>query len=66
MAPELCLRKEYMGSKVDIWAAGVVLYTILMGTQPFKAKNEQELFKKITKGAVLFPKSSHPDFKKDS
>jgi serine/threonine protein kinase len=31
MAPELCQRKEYEGAKVDMWAAGVVLYTILIG-----------------------------------
>ena len=31
MAPELCLKKEYDGALVDIWAAGVVLFTILIG-----------------------------------
>mmetsp|Transcript_22283 Transcript_22283/g.34468 ORF Transcript_22283/g.34468 Transcript_22283/m.34468 type:complete len:103 (+) Transcript_22283:3791-4099(+) len=64
MAPELCNKKEYLGSKVDMWAAGIVLYTLLIGTQPFKAKAENELFKKISKGVLSFPKSSHPDFTK--
>jgi serine/threonine protein kinase len=31
MAPELCLKEEYIGPAVDIWAAGVVLYTLLLG-----------------------------------
>ena len=31
MAPELCLKEEYIGPAVDIWAAGVVLYTLLFG-----------------------------------
>jgi len=35
MAPELHLRQEYYGDKTDIWAAGVVLYTILTGNLPF-------------------------------
>ena len=65
MAPELCNKKEYLGSKVDMWAAGVVLYTLLIGTQPFKASTEQELFRKITKGTMTFPTSSHPDFCKN-
>lgn len=47
MAPELTLRQEYYGYAADNWATGVVIYTILMGTQPFKARNEADLFKKI-------------------
>jgi serine/threonine protein kinase len=34
VAPESFLRKEY-SSKTDIWQAGVVLYSILSGFQPF-------------------------------
>lgn len=56
MAPELCLKEEYIGPAVDIWASGVVLYTLLFGTQPWKGKSEEELFKKITKGLISFPK----------
>ena len=57
MSPELCMRDEYIGPAVDIWAAGVVLYTLLFGTQPWKGKTEDDLFKKITKGVITFPKS---------
>ena len=56
MSPELCLRNEYIGQAVDIWAAGVVLYTLLFGTQPWKGKTEDDLFKKIIKGTLVFPK----------
>ena len=56
MAPELCLKEEYDGPAVDIWAAGVVLYTLLLGSQPWKGKTEEDLFKKICKGTLTFPK----------
>jgi serine/threonine protein kinase len=37
MAPEMTLKKEY-AFKIDIWAAGVILYLMLMGIYPFKGK----------------------------
>jgi serine/threonine protein kinase len=62
MSPQMAMKKDYLGPPVDIWAAGIVLYTILFGFQPFKSNNEVELLKKIAKGTVSYPKSSHPDF----
>lgn len=62
MSPELCQKIEYYGPGVDIWAIGVVFYTILFGNQPWKGRSEQELFKKISQGVVFYPKSSHEDF----
>lgn len=58
MAPELCSRDEYLGPQADSWALGIVLYTILFGTQPFKAKTEKDLFSKIKKGLLMFPKQN--------
>jgi len=31
MSPEICGKKEYNGPAADIWAAGIVFYTILFG-----------------------------------
>lgn len=62
MSPELTKKKEYSGPASDNWAAGVLLYTLLFGTQPFKARTEADLFRLICKGQLHFPKSSHPDF----
>jgi serine/threonine protein kinase len=39
----------YTGYQSDVWSAGVVLYTMLYGTVPFKANNISELQKQITK-----------------
>lgn len=55
MAPELCHRKEYIGPQVDIWAAGVVFYTILFGQEPFKSNSEKDLYMKIIRGKLKFP-----------
>ena len=62
MSPELCNNQEYSGPAADNWAAGIVLYTILFGVEPFKGKTEQELFRRINSGQINFPESLHPDF----
>ena len=55
MSPEICARDKYSGQASDVWAAGIILYSILFGSQPFKAKNEQDLYKKIMKGQYTLP-----------
>lgn len=35
MAPEIVKRIPYSGIKIDIWALGVILYTMLTGEMPF-------------------------------
>lgn len=47
MAPEIVRKAEYNGFKGDVWALGVVLYVLLTGRFPFKAKTEKELFARI-------------------
>ena len=50
MAPEIVKKREYVGTKVDIWALGVLLYRMITGTYPFKAKKDRELYRKISVG----------------
>lgn len=44
MAPEIFSKVGY-GEKVDIFAVGVMLYTMYNGTRPFKGKTESEIIK---------------------
>lgn len=55
MSPEICNKAKYDGAATDMWASGILLYTILFGVQPFKAGTEQELFRKIQKGVFKLP-----------
>lgn len=49
IAPEILKSNGYEGFGVDIWSAGVVLYTMLTGTVPFKANSFNELKNLIMK-----------------
>lgn len=48
VGPEI-LKKEKYGTKIDCWAMGVVVYTIIGGRPPFYAQNNQAVFQKILK-----------------
>jgi serine/threonine protein kinase len=50
IAPEILEDKGYKGFGVDIWSAGVVLYSMLYGSVPFKANNMEELHTMIMAG----------------
>lgn len=55
MSPEIVSKKEYYGGPADIWACGVLLYTLICGTFPFKSiTTEKELFRKINRGILSF------------
>src|SRR5690606_21184770 len=45
MAPEQC-RGDALGSRVDIYACGVVLFEMLTGEKPFRASDPIEIVKK--------------------
>jgi tRNA A-37 threonylcarbamoyl transferase component Bud32 len=50
MSPELCLKKDYLGSAVDMWALGVLIYRVLTGYYPFNGKTTRELENRIADG----------------
>ena len=55
LAPEIIAGRGYEPFYVDIWSLGVLLYAMVSGTVPFKAKTLSELHKLILKGNYEFP-----------
>ena len=49
------LGQSYCGKSSDMWAMGVLLYTMLYGQFPFYDNNPQELFKKIKTADYTIP-----------
>ena len=47
MSPEIVSKQCYNGLASDMWAAGVLLFTMLFGYQPFQGPTEQDLLRKI-------------------
>ncbi|KAH9658983.1 phosphoenolpyruvate carboxylase kinase 1 [Citrus sinensis] len=54
VAPEVVMGREY-GEKVDVWSAGVVLYTILAGIPPFYGETAAEIFEAVLRANLRFP-----------
>ena len=54
MAPEMLQRRPY-GAGVDVWSAGIVMYTVLSGTLPFYAENHGDFVDLLLSEAVSFP-----------
>ena len=55
MAPEIVNKQKYIAQYSDIWSLGVLFFSMLFGRFPFKAKNQEELFKKINEIRIEFP-----------
>ena len=50
MDPDIAKKAPYNGHAADIWAAGVILYIILVGKLPFSGEFEADLYRKIQSG----------------
>ena len=55
--PEMIVGNKYNGMSGDIWSCGVILYVMLCGYLPFDGKNNNDLFNKIVKCKVNYPKN---------
>ena len=55
IAPEILEGKEGHSFEVDIWSAGVILFTLLIGKPPFEAKDVKSTYKRILANQYAFP-----------
>ena len=55
MGPEIVNKTEYCGPPADIWALGVLLFTILSGCFPYRGATDKELYDKISRAAYKLP-----------
>lgn len=55
VAPEMLHQGPYLGIAADMWSAGIILYTLLVGHYPFFDTNPQLLFAKIRSGSYYVP-----------
>ncbi|KAK9825760.1 hypothetical protein WJX74_005153 [Apatococcus lobatus] len=49
-APEILKGREYVGTAVDIWSLGVMLYEMIRGELPFRASGSTDLVKLVSSG----------------
>lgn len=54
MAPEI-IKSNYYTIKTDLWSIGIILYEMIIGKKPFKARTHLELIHKIDTTPVLIP-----------
>lgn len=54
MAPEIIKQNNY-NTKVDLWSIGIILYEMITGIVPFKARNYIELIHKINTSPIYLP-----------
>lgn len=55
--------KKYESPKVDIWSAGVILFTMICGFLPFEDDDTSKLYDKILKGKYTIPSHVSADAK---
>ncbi len=60
MAPEIAQGARSIDVRVDIYAAGVILYEVLTGTRPFEGKSYNEVMFKIVSEQYPLPRIVNP------
>lgn len=54
LSPEIITSREY-DDTVDVWALGILIYELIVGTPPFEEESKEMTYKRIVRGTVLFP-----------
>lgn len=55
IAPEVINGSDGHSFEVDVWAVGVIIFTLLTGTPPFETANADLTYKKIRDNDYKFP-----------
>lgn len=58
LAPEILEKGKGHNEKVDLWAIGVIAYTLAVGKAPFHASTKEEIYKKLKSGTFTWPELS--------
>ena len=58
LAPEILEKGRGHDEKVDLWAIGVIAYTLAVGKAPFHASTKEEIYKKLRSGTYTWPELS--------
>ena len=61
MAPEQAEGQKYLDHRVDVYAAGVLLYRMLTGQRPFEAESYNEVIAKILSKPFDLPRNVNND-----
>jgi serine/threonine protein kinase len=56
LAPEVIKQNGYLGQAADLWSAGVILYNMVTGRNPFHNEDQNILLKNILNGSAEYPK----------
>ena len=59
LPPEMLDGEGGYSFEIDVWALGVVTYTLLVGKSPFEATDVRRTYQLIRENAVTFPASVH-------
>ena len=58
LAPEILEKGKGHDEKVDLWAIGVIAYTLAVGKAPFHASTKEEIYRKLKSGTYTWPELS--------
>lgn len=59
MAPETLNGNAMTSPAIDVWAIGIMFYTMIFGELPFYSSNEKDLIKKIVNDKIKY-KNTYP------
>ena len=66
MPPEVLMGNiTRLEPSIDIWAMGIILYTMIAGALPFSGKSINEIIDKICTGKYSLPKSIEKKMSRD-